>query len=131
MNRIWCSLFIIALCIGWSNALKKNSVHFKNSLGQNNILRIHCTKDDDDLGYQQLSPGQTYDISFHDSLWGMRINCDLWQGLDYRFHAHFLAYEGGLIIPFVGKNNFWDAREDGIYFTHDILKVPTLKYKWV
>ncbi|ESQ37439.1 hypothetical protein EUTSA_v10002994mg [Eutrema salsugineum] len=107
MNHLSCSLFIIALCIGLSNAnKKKNSVHFKNSLGQNNILRIHCISDEDDPGYHHLSHGQTYDCSFYDNIAGRRISCDLWQGLDFRFHAKFMAYKSGGLILRHGKKTF-------------------------
>ncbi|CAN8257240.1 unnamed protein product [Cochlearia groenlandica] len=131
MNRL-CSLFIIALlCVGLSNAIKiKNAVHFINSLGQNNTLRIHCISDEDDLGYHFLSPEQTYNFSFYDSIMGTRISCELGHGVDYSFHAKFMAYESGGLIRRYGKNNFWDAREDGIYFTHG-QKTPKLEYKWV
>uniref|UniRef100_M4CNI6 S-protein homolog n=1 Tax=Brassica campestris TaxID=3711 RepID=M4CNI6_BRACM len=117
---------------GLSNALvkEKNSVHFMNSLGGNNVLKIHCISDEDDLGEHLLKPGEIYEFSFYDSIMGTLINCDLWQGIEFRFHANFRAYEGGGLIGHYGKQNFWFSRDDGIYFTHG-KDEPKLEYKWV
>ncbi|XP_013623746.1 PREDICTED: uncharacterized protein LOC106329603 [Brassica oleracea var. oleracea] len=132
MNNLYCSLFIIALCVGLSNAVvkMKNSVHFMNSLGGNNVLKIHCISDEDDLGYHLLKPGEIYEFSFYDSVMGTRINCDVAQGIEFRFHAKFMAYKGGGLIGHYGKMNFWFCRDDGIYFTHG-KDDPKLEYKWV
>ncbi|KAL1209168.1 putative S-protein [Cardamine amara subsp. amara] len=104
MNRLSCVLLIFGLCIGLSNTKwnEKNSVFFKNSLGWNNVLKVHCISNDDDLGYHFLRPGGIYDFSFHDS--------------------------GGFIVHY-GKKNFWEAKDDGIYFTHG-KEVPKLEYMW-
>ncbi|CAN7059604.1 unnamed protein product, partial [Brassica rapa subsp. trilocularis] len=131
MNRLSCFLLTIGLCIGLSNAKwnEKNSVHFKNSLGRNNILKINCISNDDDLGFHYLRPGETYEFSFHDSVIKTEFFCDLWQGPNFKFHAGFTGYEGGGLIVHYGKKNFWDAREDGIYFTHG-QNMPKLEYTW-
>ncbi|XP_010436364.1 PREDICTED: uncharacterized protein LOC104720091 [Camelina sativa] len=130
MNSFLCFLLIIALCLGSSNAVwEKNTVHFKNSLGPQNILKIHCVSNEDNLGFHYLSPGQTYDFSFHDSALKTKFNCDLWQGPDFRFHASFTAYEGKVIIVRYGRNVFWDAREEGIYRAED-KETPKLMYSW-
>ncbi|RID67921.1 hypothetical protein BRARA_C00122 [Brassica rapa] len=92
MNNLYLSLFIIALGVGLSNALAikmKNSVHFINSLAGNNVLKIHCRSDEDDLGEHLLKPGEVYDFSFYDSIFGTRINCDLAQGIEFRFLFFF------------------------------------------
>lgn len=112
MNPFSCFLLVIALCVGFSNAKMKNSVHFYNSLLPKNILKIHCISDEDDLGIHFLSPGQTYDFSFNDSIFKTKIDCQLWQGIGYKFFAKFRAYQGGGLIVHHGKKNFWDARED-------------------
>ncbi|CAH8254459.1 unnamed protein product [Arabidopsis lyrata] len=129
MNRLSCVMVVIALCIGFSNAKMKNSVHFKNSLLPKNILKIHCLSDEDDLGIHFLNPGQTYNIRFNDSIFKTKIDCQLWQGINYNFFAKFRAYKSGGLIVHHGKMNFWDAREDGIYFTHG-KQIPKLEYKW-
>ncbi|CAN7084652.1 unnamed protein product [Brassica oleracea var. botrytis] len=111
------------------NAYEKISVHFKNSLGRNNILKINCLSNNDNLGFHFLRPGETYEFSFHDSVFKTEFFCDLWQGPNFKFHAGFTGYEGGGLIVHYGKQNFWDAREDGIYFTHG-QKTPKLEYNW-
>ncbi|XP_010480902.2 PREDICTED: uncharacterized protein LOC104759702 [Camelina sativa] len=130
MNRLLCVLVLIALCVGFNNAKMKNFVHFKNSLLQKNILKIHCQSDEDDLGIHFLSPGQTYNFSFNDSIFKTKIDCELWQGIGFKFFAKFMAYKSGGLILHHGKKIFWDAREDGIYFTHG-KQIPKLEYKWV
>ncbi|WZZ04860.1 hypothetical protein YC2023_090781 [Brassica napus] len=129
MNRLSCFLLVIGLCVGLSNAYEKNSVHFKNSLGRNNILKINCLSNNDNLGFHFLRPGETYEFSFHDSVFKTEFFCDLWQGPNFKFHAGFTGYEGGGLIVFFFPKNFWDAREDGIYFTHG-QKTPKLEYNW-
>ncbi|EOA25179.1 hypothetical protein CARUB_v10018491mg [Capsella rubella] len=132
MNSLLCVLLvIITLCLGSSKAIwDKNTVHFKSSLGPNNTLRINCLSDQDNLGFHHLSPGQTYDISFHDSVLGTKIVCDLSKGPNYLFHASFTAYQGETIIVHYGRNVFWDAREDGIYHAEG-KESPKLMYKWI
>ncbi|CAN6917843.1 unnamed protein product [Brassica oleracea] len=131
MNRLLCFQLVVTLCFGLSYAkfYEKDSVHFNNSLNPNNILKVHCISDQDDFGDHFLSPGQTYDFSFYESITKTKVDCDLWQGPDFRFHAKFMAYKGGGFIVHYGKKNFWDAREDGIYFTHG-KELPKLEYKW-
>ncbi|CAH8355104.1 unnamed protein product [Eruca vesicaria subsp. sativa] len=130
MNRLSCFLLTIALIAGSSNALfEKNSVHFKNSLRPGNILKIHCISDSDDLGVHFLNPGQTYDFSFHDSFLKTYFDCTLDQGLNFSFRVAFPAYKSGGGLVRFGKTNFWDAREDGMYFTHGT-EAPKLEYKW-
>jgi len=61
------------------------------------------------------------------------FDCELKQGssyYNYNFYARFRAYKGGGLIVHYGKKNFWDAREDGIYFTHG-KETPKLEYKWI
>ncbi|KAG2290780.1 hypothetical protein Bca52824_050384 [Brassica carinata] len=118
MSRLWCFLLIITLCVGLNNAglMEKNSVHVKNSL-------------DDFLGVHDLKPGQTFDFSFNDSIFKTKFDCTLAQGQGFIHQASFRAYEGGGFIVHYGKKNFWDAREDGIYFTHG-KETPKLEYKW-
>lgn len=130
MNCFGACLLVIALCVGLSNAiLDKNSVHFKNSLGPNNILKVCCQSTEDDLGCPLLSPGQTREYSFNDSLLKTKIDCILAQGKNFMFSTSFRAYEGGGLIVHYGKENFWDAREDGVYFTHG-KETPKLEYTW-
>ncbi|CAH2077725.1 unnamed protein product [Thlaspi arvense] len=133
MNRLSCFLLAMALYVGLNNAavFEKNSVHFKSSLGPDSSLRIHCVSDQDDLGVHFLRPGQTYDFSFHDSVLKTIIECNLyWMGPRGAGHgASFRAYEGGGVIVHYGKQNFWDARVDGVYFTHG-KETPKLEYKW-
>ncbi|CAH8263196.1 unnamed protein product [Arabidopsis lyrata] len=133
MNFFSYFLVVIVLCAGLSNAKfnEKNSVVFKNSLGPKNVLKIHCISKDDDLGYNYLRPGQIYEFSFHDSVLKTKFDCELWQGRGptYKFYANFRAYKGGGLIVHSGKKNFWEVREDGIYFTHG-KEIPKLEYKW-
>lgn len=130
MSRLWLFLLIVTLCVRLNNAgvLKKNSVHFKNSLGPNDILRVDCLSKDDSLVHD-LKPGQTYDFSFNDSILKTIFDCTLSHGQGFIHQASFTAYEGGGVIVHYGKENFWDAREDGIYFTHG-KETPKLEYKW-
>lgn len=133
MNHIFSFLFVIALCVGLINAAinkQKNSVHFRNDLGPNNTLWIHCISDEDDFGDHFLTLGETYDFSFYDSVVGTLIKCDLGKGIRFRFHAKFIAYEGVWLIPHYGQMNFWYAKEDGIYFAHG-KDIPKLKYTWI
>ncbi|KAG5402750.1 hypothetical protein IGI04_008869 [Brassica rapa subsp. trilocularis] len=51
-------------------------------------------------------------------------------GIEFRFHAKFMAYKSGGLILHYGKKNFWFCRDDGIYFTHG-KQTPKLEYKWV
>ena len=131
MKRISCFLIVIALSAELSNgeSYDKDSVHFINSLNPNNILRVHCLTHDDDLGYHLLSPGQTYEFSFYESIFTTKVNCALWQGPGFKFYAIFRAYTGGGFIVHYGRKNFWDAREDGIYISHG-KDSPKLKYNW-
>ncbi|XP_019086214.1 PREDICTED: uncharacterized protein LOC109126807 [Camelina sativa] len=130
MNSFLCFLLAIALCLVSSNAIfDKNTVHFKNSLGPKNILKMDCVSDENILGFHYLSPGQAYDLTFHDSVLKTKILCDMWQGPHYRFLASFTAYEGKYLIVRYGRNVFWDAREDGIYRSEG-KETPKLMYKW-
>ncbi|CAN7067924.1 unnamed protein product [Brassica rapa subsp. trilocularis] len=130
-RRLSCFLIIIALCAELSNGavFPKDSVHFNNSLQPNTILRVHCVSDEDDLGDHFLSHGQTYDFSFYESIFKTEVICGLWQGPGFEYYALFKAYEGGGLIVHYGKKNYWDAREDGIYFTHGFYP-PKLEYRW-
>ncbi|XP_010419276.1 PREDICTED: uncharacterized protein LOC104704980 [Camelina sativa] len=136
MNCLSYFLLVIVLCAGLNNAVlfpktyPKNLVQFTNVLGPENILKIHCVSKDDDLGYHYLRHGKIYSFQFDDSVFKTKFDCDLWQGSPYyKFHANFRAYEGGGFVVHYGKKNFWEAREDGIYFTHGI-EMPKLEYKW-
>lgn len=115
MNRLSCYLFAIGLFVGLSNAKwnEKNSVYFKNSLRRNNVLKVHCISNDDDLGFHFLRPRETYDFSFHDSIMKTEFYCDLWQRPNFKFHAEFMGYEGGGLIVHYGKKKIWDAKTDG------------------
>ncbi|EOA18850.1 hypothetical protein CARUB_v10007472mg [Capsella rubella] len=129
MNRLLCFLLVIGLCVGLSDSFEKNTVFIKSSLGLDNALKIHCRSKDDDLGFHFLRTGETYDFSFHDGIAGTLFACDLWQGPNFKFHTSFVAYESGSLVFHHGKKNYWDAREDGIYFTHG-KEMPKLEYKW-
>ncbi|EOA37673.1 hypothetical protein CARUB_v10012301mg [Capsella rubella] len=129
MNRLSCFVLMIALCVGFSNARPKNTVHIFNYLLGKNILRVHCISDEDDLGTHLLNPGQTYNFSFQDSVFKTKVDCQLWQGINFKFFKKFRAYESGGVIVHYGKQNFWYAKEDGIYFTHG-QEAPKLEYNW-
>ncbi|KAL9281617.1 S-protein 8 [Arabidopsis thaliana] len=131
MHSLSWFLLVIGLSVGLSSGKwnEKNSVIFTNSLGRNKVLKVNCISNDDNLGFQFLRHGQTYDFSFHDSLFKSEFYCDLWQGPNFKLHAAFTAYEGGGLIVHYGKKNFWDVRDDGIYFTHG-QKMPKLEYTW-
>ncbi|CDY23324.1 BnaA08g12220D [Brassica napus] len=75
MSPLSCFLIVIALSAELSNgeSYDKDSVHFINSLNPNNILRVHCLTHDDDLGYHLLSPGQTYEFSFYESIFTTKV----------------------------------------------------------
>ncbi|VYS53237.1 unnamed protein product [Arabidopsis thaliana] len=135
MNCFSYFFLVIILCAGLNNAKfnEKNSVIFKSSLGPKKLLRIHCTSEHDDTDYVYLRHGQTYAFSFHDSVLKTIFDCELKQGssyYNYNFYARFRAYKGGGLVVHYGKRNFWDAREDGIYFTHG-KETPKLEYKWI
>ncbi|ESQ55950.1 hypothetical protein EUTSA_v10027484mg [Eutrema salsugineum] len=134
LNRRSYFLFIIALCVGLGNTRlwAKNSIHFKNSLDLNKRLDIFCKFNKERLHSMYLHPGQTFDYSFHGKLLSKnKIDCVLRQGRgEHKYHANIRAFEGESGVFDHGKQNFWDAREDGIYFTHG-KEVPKLEYKWI
>ncbi|KAF2537353.1 hypothetical protein F2Q70_00006002 [Brassica cretica] len=116
MKRISCFLIVIALCAELSNGalFPKDSVHFNNSLQPNNILKVHCITDEEDLGDHLLNPGQTYDFSFHESIFRTEVNCGLWQGPGFKYYALFRAYDGWLIRTTFGM------QEKMVYISHMI-----------
>lgn len=119
----------MSLCVGLGSAKlwAKNGIHVKNSLGPGNTLMVFCKWNDEQLGTVFLSTGQTYDFSFRGKfVFKNKIDCNLSQGTHI---ATIRAFESGSGAFDHGKQNFWDAREDGIYFTHGS-EAPKLEYKW-
>ncbi|EFH49978.1 hypothetical protein ARALYDRAFT_909503 [Arabidopsis lyrata subsp. lyrata] len=130
MNRLLCFLFVMALYVGLGNAQfgKKNSLHFKNSLSPGKDLSIYCTFNKESLGSVDLNSGETYVFSFHGKFdFKNKIDCNFRKE---SFYAKIRAFESGTGAFDHGKKNFWDAREDGIYFTHG-KKTPKLEYTWI
>ncbi|CAN7000697.1 unnamed protein product [Brassica oleracea var. botrytis] len=119
MNRFSCFLFAIVLCVGLGNSklFERNLIQFRNSLGPENVLTVFFRLNKHDQGYHHLNQGQVYDLLFWDSFFSNKAYCALWQGNGrQKYHAYFLAYKTG--GRHFDKKNFWDCREDGIYFTH-------------
>ncbi|EOA34660.1 hypothetical protein CARUB_v10022223mg [Capsella rubella] len=132
---ISCFLFVIVLsCVGLgdSKIWRKNGVHIKNFL--RGVLAFVCVLNKEDLGYQYLNPGETYDFSFYDGVLPSKAYCGFCKGGEHMqesFHQHFRAYKGGGFLSHRGgKQNFWDVREDGFYFTHG-RDTPKLEYTWL
>ncbi|KAL0826534.1 hypothetical protein Bca101_050211 [Brassica carinata] len=120
MNRFSCFLFAIVLCVGLGNSklFERNLIQFRNSLGPENVLTVFFRLNKHDQGYHHLNQGQVYDLLFWDSFFSNKAYCALWQGNGrQKYHAYFLAYKTG--GRHFDKKNFWDCREDGIYFTHE------------
>ncbi|CAH8357732.1 unnamed protein product [Eruca vesicaria subsp. sativa] len=80
------------------------------------------------IGTFFLKPGETDDFAFHDKFIPKnKINCTFRQ---IRGPSVMIrAFEGSSGAFDHGKKNYWDAREDGIYFTHG-QEVSKLEYKW-
>lgn len=130
MNNLLCFLFVIVLCVGLGNTINlpwQNSVHFKNALKLGNVLYIVCLKNGDSLGNHYINNGETYRFRFYDSIFKTKVDCSISQGGYLKYHREFRAYKG---FGNFGKKNFWEAREDGIYFTHG-KEIPKLEYKWI
>ncbi|ESQ50620.1 hypothetical protein EUTSA_v10023189mg [Eutrema salsugineum] len=131
MNHLLCILFVMVLCVELGNAkpFAPNRLYFKNSLGPTNDLKINCTFNKRDLGIFFVKPGNTEEFRFHGT-YSLKniIDCSLYQKPGP--HAMIRAYEGSSGAFDHGKRNYWDAREDGIYFTHG-KEVPKLEYKWI
>ncbi|KAL9809194.1 putative plant self-incompatibility S1 [Arabidopsis thaliana] len=56
------------------------------------------------------------------------MDCDIREIIQNRF-VRIRAYQGSSGSFDHGKTNYWDIREDGVYFTHG-KDVPKLEYKW-
>ncbi|KAL9278323.1 putative plant self-incompatibility S1 [Arabidopsis thaliana] len=128
MNHL-CFLFVMALCIGLSNTnlWEKNLVQFKNSVGKQ--INIFCKLNDKQLFNLSLNPGEIYDYRFHgEFVTTNKMDCDIREIIQNRF-VRIRAYQGSSGSFDHGKTNYWDIREDGVYFTHG-KDVPKLEYKW-
>ncbi|XP_019083142.1 PREDICTED: uncharacterized protein LOC109125619 [Camelina sativa] len=125
MNTFLVIIILIALSVESSNASKmfpKNQVHIKNSLGRNDdLLKIHCISDEDDLGIHFVRRTYLYTFKFGDKFFGgTKFDCTLSHGVGFKSSVTFTAYKqdaDDFIIKF-GKMTFWDAKDDGIYLTN-------------
>lgn len=134
MNHFSCFLFVMALCVGLGNAklFGKNHVNFKNSIYPGDVLQIFCKLNGEQLFQLWLNFGESYDYSFHGQyVTTNKMDCFLLQGKGklFTFSTWIRAFEGASGAFDHGKENFWDCRPDGIYFTHGT-EAPQLEYKW-
>ncbi|KAF8093491.1 hypothetical protein N665_0383s0118 [Sinapis alba] len=130
MNRFSSFLFIMALSIelGDAKLFAKNHIYLTNSLVPGNDLQIFCKWNGEQIGTFFLKPGETDDFSFHDKFIPKnKIDCTFLQ--KHGRSVMIRAFEGSSGAFDHGKKNYWNAREDGIYFTHG-QEVPKLEYKW-
>ncbi|EOA19636.1 hypothetical protein CARUB_v10002986mg [Capsella rubella] len=131
MNGFSCFLFVMVLCVRSSDGklFGENLVQFKNSLNPGKQIKISCTLNKKEQFQLFMDPGETYDYKFHGKyLLKNKMDCQLTQGV--LGDVLFRAYEGASGIFDHGKQNFWDVREDGVYFTHG-KETPKLEYKWI
>jgi len=107
----------MALCIGLGNTnmWEKNLVQFKNSVGKQ--IKIFCKLNDKQLFNLSLNPGEIYDYRFHgEFVTTNKMDCDIREIIQNRF-VRIRAYQGSSGSFDHGKTNYWDIREDGVYFT--------------
>ncbi|CAH2079041.1 unnamed protein product [Thlaspi arvense] len=105
-----------------------NFIQFKNSLGPQNKIYISCGGN---VAFNFfLNPREIYNFSFHGYTFKKNvIDCVITQTIAKDKMAKIRAYSGGSALFEHGKKNYWDFREDGIYFTHG-KAIPKLDYKW-
>lgn len=129
MNRFSYVLFVMALCVGFGNAklFGKNLVQFKNSI-QGKQVNAFCKLNGQQIFTVFLNTGEVYDYWFHGQYVPQnKMDCDI-RELGTRF-VRIRAFQGASGAFDHGKQNFWDVRVDGIYFTHG-KDVPKLEYRW-
>ncbi|CAH8262704.1 unnamed protein product [Arabidopsis lyrata] len=129
MNNILRFLFVMVLCVGLGNAKiwGKNLVQFKNSV-EGKQVNIFCKLNNKQLFVVFLEPGEIYDHWFHGQfVTTNKMDCDI-RELQYKL-VRIRAFQGASGSFDHGKTNYWDIREDGIYFTHG-KDIPKLEYKW-
>lgn len=134
MNRYFTIFIVIALFVGSNNAsnsLPKNIIYFKNSFSQDDdVLKVHCRSEKDDLGLHYVRHNLLYDIKFGDDFWGRTIfKCELTHGINYTYSRKFTAYRESYYFYKFGRTFYWDAHDDGIYFAYDGGKL-SFKYGW-
>ncbi|KAL1200178.1 putative S-protein [Cardamine amara subsp. amara] len=133
MNRFLCFLFVMAFCVGLGDAklFGKNHVNFKNSIGPGAQVKVFCKLNGKQLFDLWLNFGESYDYSFHGKfVTTNKMDCFLMQGVGgLKFSTWIRAFQGASGAFDHGKQNFWDCRTDGIYFTHG-KDAPKLEYKW-
>ncbi|EOA22535.1 hypothetical protein CARUB_v10003189mg [Capsella rubella] len=130
MNHLSYFLFLMVLCVGLGNAFlfEKNFVQFQNSLILDKQILIFCKLNDHQIFLVFLNRGEAYNYRFHGEFVPRnKMDCDIRE--EPRKHVRIRAYEGPSGAFDYGKTNYWDAREDGIYFTHG-KDVSKLEYKW-
>ncbi|KAF5731439.1 hypothetical protein HS088_TW18G00116 [Tripterygium wilfordii] len=115
-----------------SNAFPFEKMHVDIVNGfQGNLLQIHCQSKDDDLGDQELVPGQVYG-------WGFRINflattlyyCTFWWKNGHHENDVFWSEQKHLRGCCGSANCVWKASEDGIYLYNDGTKTFEFMYAW-
>lgn len=134
MNNFFVFFIVTALCAGSNKAslFSKNKISFQNNLSRNDdVLKIHCRSEQDDLGVHFLHRTDVYDFEFGDWLLGGSYHrCELSHGVDVRFVREIMAYEGESSYFFrFGQLILWEARDDGIYLTSDDDEAEK-KYDW-
>ncbi|CAN1144143.1 S-protein homolog 8 [Linum perenne] len=88
-------------------------VHILNELTNNKVLLVHCNCSDHDLGDSYIKVGMEYAWTFKEHAFRTtRWRCYL--APDSNRHAYFVAYEEE--TPNIGRNVYWAAKEDGVYF---------------
>ncbi|EOA22471.1 hypothetical protein CARUB_v10003119mg [Capsella rubella] len=131
MNHLSYFLFVMVLCVpGLGNAKLggKNLVQFKNSLISAKLINIFCKLNNHKLFIVFLKRGQIYKYSFHGQfVTRNKMDCDIRE--ENLKSVWIRAYQGSSGAFDHGKTNYWDIREDGIYFTHG-KDVPKLEYRW-
>ncbi|CAN8257186.1 unnamed protein product [Cochlearia groenlandica] len=132
MKNLFVCFIIIALCFGFnkSKLFPDNTMYFRNAFTKNDdVLKIHCKSDKDDLGLHFLRPNiSQYYIKFGDLIFGgTYFKCQLMHGDNFSYYKNFIAYKQSSSV--YGANYLWEARDNGIYYAKNGPN-PVFKFLW-
>ncbi|KAH6760416.1 hypothetical protein C2S52_009110 [Perilla frutescens var. hirtella] len=106
--------------------IEKYKMVVVNSLPKNSSpLKLHCASGDDDLGYHNLTVGQTFHWSFCQSFLDNTLYfCHFWWGKKQVAFDVFNPH-----LKSATHVSVWAARTDGIYHSEEYLVSSQKKYK--